>query len=115
VTELSELPSRPLSTLNSKLSTPVSHPSGKKSQAVFPLGSGIPGVSGDANVYAPATPGFITGSFAKLPGLVPAAVVEGFDPSGGRENVVSFIACLRRTKVTEMLNHSPLSLIQYHE
>ena len=43
----------------------------------------MPGVSGEANVMAPARPGCRTGGRAKLPGVVPWAVDEGFGPRGG--------------------------------
>jgi hypothetical protein len=56
-----------------------------KSQAVFVEGAGIPGVSGDVNVYRPAAPAAIRATAAKLAGLVPARVEEGFPPSGGSE------------------------------
>ena len=54
-----------------------------KSHAVFSEGLGIPGVSGEANVSAPARPGSNAGLSAKLPGVVPKAFVDGFNPSGG--------------------------------
>jgi hypothetical protein len=60
-----------------------------KSQAVFVDGSGMPGVSGEANVYRPATPGAILLGAAKLAGVVPARIEEGFPPSGGSGNCVS--------------------------
>ena len=63
--------------------TSVSQPSGRKSQAVLLLGAGIPGVSGEANVQAPSTPGAMTGGLAKLPGVVPWAAVDGLFPNGG--------------------------------
>jgi hypothetical protein len=43
----------------------------------------MPGVSGDEKVQRPAMPGAIRGGMAKLPGFVPAAVVDGFWPKGG--------------------------------
>ena len=45
-----------------------------KSHAVFELGAGIPGVSGEENVSGPP----MSGALAKEPGLVPCASVEGF-------------------------------------
>jgi hypothetical protein len=54
-----------------------------KSQAVFVDGAGIPGVSGDVNVYRPAAPGAIRAGAAKLAGVVPLRSVEGFPPTGG--------------------------------
>jgi hypothetical protein len=63
--------------------TLVFHPSGKKSQAVRSDTPGMPGVSGDAKVLAPSTPGAMVGGKAKLPGVVPAFVLEGLFPIGG--------------------------------
>jgi hypothetical protein len=48
--------------------------------AVTVDGAGIPGVSGDENVNGPP----ISGGSARLPGLVPSARLEGFEPPAGR-------------------------------
>src|SRR5699024_3066130 len=56
-------------------------PSGMKSQAVFPLGWGIPGVSGEEKVRAPP----ICGGRAKEPGVVPVAGLAGIPTGIGRE------------------------------
>src|SRR5690349_8020194 len=51
-----------------------------KSHAVFSLGCGMPGVSGELNVHGvPTRP-----RLANEPGVVPAAVLDGLSPSGGR-------------------------------
>ena len=54
-------------------------PRGRKSHAVFSDGAGIPGVSGELNVSAPPS----CGAFAKLPGVVPWAFVDGLFPNAG--------------------------------
>src|SRR5687767_5261714 len=51
-----------------------------KSQAVFSLGGGMPGVSGEEKVKGrPTAPGL-----AKLPGVVPCWSVDGLSPRRGR-------------------------------
>ena len=55
-----------------------------KSQAVFVLTGGMPGVSGLLKVRAPRLPGRMAGALAKLPGVVPCFWVEGLPPTGGR-------------------------------
>jgi hypothetical protein len=57
-----------------------------KSHAVLCDGSGMPGVSGDENVYRPRIPAAILAGAAKLAGVVPTDPVAGFPPSGGRGN-----------------------------
>ena len=54
-------------------SSTVDQPAGRKSHAVFALGSGMPGVSGDANAYGPP----MSARFANEPGVVPCAVDDG--------------------------------------
>ena len=54
-------------------SSTVDHPAGRKSQAVFELGSGMPGVSGEAKASGPP----MSARRAKEPGVVPCACVEG--------------------------------------
>jgi hypothetical protein len=55
------------------LTTSTLQPSGKKSHAVFSLGCGMPGVSGDANMRGPPTSGFS----ANEPGVVTPRVLPG--------------------------------------
>ena len=50
-----------------------------KSQAVASDGAGMPGVSGELKVSGPP----ICGRSAKLPGVVPSALLDGFWPRGG--------------------------------
>src|SRR3954462_14474698 len=59
--------------------TNVCQPSGRKSQALYDEGPGMPGVSGDAKAYADPTPPLR----ANDPGVVPWRSVEGLSPSGG--------------------------------
>ena len=60
---------------------------GMKSHAVFADGSGMPGVSGDEKLSGPP----MSGRFAKLPGVVPWPVVEGFPPWAGGSMRVSMV------------------------
>ncbi len=52
---------------------------GMKSHAVRGEGGGIPGVSGELNASGLPT----SGAFAKLPGVVPCARLEGLEPPSG--------------------------------
>ena len=52
----------------------IAHPSGRKSQAVDWLGGGMPGVSGEEKLRGPP----MSGRFAKEPGVVPWAWLDGF-------------------------------------
>jgi hypothetical protein len=62
-----------------------------KSQAVLVDGAGMPGASGDANVYGvPTAP-----LRAKLPGEVPWRRVDGLSPTGGSGTLLVVIAFLR--------------------
>ena len=54
-------------------SVTTDQPSGRKSHAVFMLGAGMPGVSGELNASGPPT----SARRAKLPGVVPCASVDG--------------------------------------
>ena len=56
-------------------------PGGRKSQAVFSDGAGMPGESGELKERGPPR----SGAFAKLPGVVPCAVEDGLLPSAGSE------------------------------
>jgi hypothetical protein len=52
-----------------------------KSQAVLSEGGGIRGVSGELNARGPPT----SEAFAKLPGEVPSARLDGLPPDSGSE------------------------------
>src|SRR5690606_24855927 len=59
-----------------------------KSQAVLPLGAGIPGVSGEENVRAWPS----SGALAKEPGVVPSPRVDGlWAPRRGSVGMVDLV------------------------
>jgi hypothetical protein len=71
----------PVGPVGASASSTVDQPDGRKSHAVFALGSGMPGVSGDANAYGPP----MSARFANEPGVVPCAAVDGLcAPWSGR-------------------------------